>query len=46
MPEWTPFLRDWFKEQQINEGVAVLAEGPSSEDPCGNHRIEFINLSL
>ena len=46
LPEWTPFLRHWFKEQQINEGVAVLAEGPSSEDPNGNHRIEFLNLSL
>jgi len=46
LPEWTPFLRNWFKEQQINEGVAVLAQGPSSEDPCGNHRIEFLNLSL
>jgi len=46
LPEWTPFLRSWFKEQQITEGVAVLAQGPSAEDPCGNHRIEFINLSL
>jgi pyruvate kinase len=46
LPEWTPFLRDWFKQQQITEGVAVLAQGPSSEDPCGNNRIEFLNLSL
>ncbi len=46
LPEWSPFLRDWFKTNHINEGVAVLAQGPSKENPCGNHRIEFMNLSL
>ncbi len=46
LAEWTPFLRDWFKEQQVTEGIAVLAQGPSEEYPCGNHRIEFIDLSL
>jgi pyruvate kinase len=46
LAEWTPFLRSWFKEQQIQEGVAVLAQGPSLEHPCGNHRIEFMDLSL
>ncbi|MFK5893487.1 MAG: pyruvate kinase [Pseudomonadota bacterium] len=46
LAEWTPFLRDWFKQQQIHDGVAVLAQGPSKEYPCGNHRIEFLNLSL
>ena len=46
LAEWTPFLRDWFREQQMLEGVAVLAQGPSPEYPCGNHRIEFMDLSL
>ncbi len=44
--EWTPFLRKWFKEQQINEGVALLAQGPSPEYPCSNHRLDFIDLGL
>jgi pyruvate kinase len=44
--EWTPYLREWFKQQQINEGMAVLTQGPSAEYPCGNHRIEFVDLSL
>lgn len=46
LPEWSPFLRDWFKNNHITEGVAVLAQGPSKENPCGNHRIEFMDLSL
>lgn len=46
LAEWTPFFREWFREQQQNEGVAVLAQGPSPEYPCGNHRIEFMDLSL
>jgi len=44
--EWTPFLRAWFNEQQINEGVALLAQGPSPEYPCSNHRLDFIDLGL
>ncbi len=46
LPEWSPFLRDWFRNNHITEGVAVLAQGPSKENPCGNHRIEFMDLSL
>ncbi|MCW8929710.1 MAG: pyruvate kinase [Gammaproteobacteria bacterium] len=46
LEEWTPFLRNWFREKQINEGVALLAQGPSPEHPCGNHRLEFIDLEL
>jgi len=46
LAEWTPFLRQWFRDQQEYQGVAVLAQGPSPEYPCGNHRIEFIDLSL
>lgn len=44
--EWTPFLREWFRKQQITEGIAVLAQGPSPKYPCGNHRVEFMDLSL
>jgi pyruvate kinase len=46
LPEWTPFLRDWFKEQQITEGFVIIAQGPSPEHPLTNHRMGFIDLSL
>ncbi len=46
LEEWTPFIRNWFSEQQINEGIALLAQGPSPEHPCSNHRLDFIDLSL
>lgn len=46
LAEWTPFLRDWFKEQDINEGFAILAQGPSPEHPLNNHRMGFIDLNL
>ncbi len=46
LDEWTPFLRQWFNEQLIKEGFALLAQGPSPEHPCSNHRLEFIDLSL
>ncbi len=46
LPEWTPFLRDWFKEQQITEGFVIIAQGPSPEHPLANHRMGFIDLSL
>ncbi len=46
LPEWTPFLREWFKEQQVIEGFAILAQGPSAEHPLTNHRMGFIDLSL
>jgi len=46
LDEWTPFLREWFKEQAINSGFAIIAQGPSPEHPLSNHRMGFIDLSL
>ncbi len=46
LADWTAFLRDWFHLQHMKEGVAVFAQGPSPENPEGNHRIEFLDLSL
>ncbi|WP_198263603.1 pyruvate kinase [sulfur-oxidizing endosymbiont of Gigantopelta aegis] len=46
MAEWTPFLRRWYQEQGIYEGIVLLAQGPSPEYPCSNHRLEFIDLGL
>jgi pyruvate kinase len=44
--DWTPFLRDWMREQGVTGGIAVLTQGPSEQNPCGNHRIEIVDLSL
>ncbi len=46
LSEWTPFLREWFKEQQVNRGFAIIAQGPSPEHPLTNQRMGFIDLSL
>lgn len=45
-PEWTPFLREWFREHGVTDGFAIIAQGPSAEQPLSNHRMEFIDLSL
>ncbi|MCK5696902.1 MAG: pyruvate kinase [Gammaproteobacteria bacterium] len=44
--EWTPYLRGWFKDQEIIEGFAILAQGPSLENPLSNHRMGLIDLNL
>ena len=46
LDEWTPFSREWFKDQAINSGFAIIAQGPSIEHPLSNHRMGFIDLSL
>ncbi|MDJ0738493.1 MAG: pyruvate kinase [Gammaproteobacteria bacterium] len=44
--DWTPFLREWIRGQGVASGLAVLAQGPSEQYPCGNHRMEIVDLSL
>lgn len=44
--DWTPFVRRWMGDHGIGSGLAVLAQGPSEEYPCGNHRMELVDLSL
>lgn len=44
--DWTPFVREWMRRGGIQDGVALLAQGPSKEYPCGNHRMEIVDLSL
>ncbi len=44
--DWTPYLREWLQECGLTSGLAVLAQGPSDEYPCGNHRMEIVDLSL
>ncbi|MCB1786517.1 MAG: pyruvate kinase [Gammaproteobacteria bacterium] len=46
LADWTPYVRDWAHRQGFDRGIAVLAQGPSEEYPCGNHRMEIVDLSL
>jgi hypothetical protein len=44
--DWTPYLRDRMRGQGFREGVAILTQGPSRAFPCGNNRLEIVNLAL
>jgi pyruvate kinase len=43
-PDWSAFTRHWLREQGVREGLAILTQGPSQENPCGNHRMELLEL--
>jgi pyruvate kinase len=42
--DWGECVRRWLAEQGITEGLALLAQGPSAQNPCGNHRMEIVEL--
>ncbi len=42
--DWTPFCRNWLREQGYHSGVAVLTQGPSPENPEATHRMEIAVL--
>ena len=42
--DWSDFARQWLADQGIDEGLALLTQGPSEEYPCGNHRLEIMEL--
>ena len=42
--DYSPFVRTWLKEQEIEGDIAVLTEGPSWKHPGTNHRMEIIDL--
>ncbi len=42
--DWNGFAHRWLEEQGALEGVALLTQGPSPENPCGNHRMEILEL--
>jgi pyruvate kinase len=44
LADWTRFVRDWLAEHSIGDGLVLLTQGPSEEYPCGNHRLELIEL--
>jgi pyruvate kinase len=44
LADWTTFARDWLRGMGLTTGLAVLTQGPSAENPCGNHRMEIVEL--
>ncbi len=45
LPDWSEYVRCWLADKGINDGLALLTQGPSEEHPCGNHRLEIMELS-
>jgi pyruvate kinase len=43
-PEWSAFTRRWLAEQGVTEGQVLLTQGPSARNPCGNQRMEILEL--
>ena len=42
--DWSAFARRWLADQGIVDGQALLTQGPSASNPCGNHRLEILEL--
>ncbi|WP_019569180.1 pyruvate kinase [Thioalkalivibrio sp. ALE11] len=42
--DWNDFAHQWLAENGINEGLALLVQGPSEPHPSGNHRLELLEL--
>lgn len=42
--DWNAYARNWLRTHGLDADLVVLTEGPSSEHPEANHRIEIIEL--
>ena len=42
--DWEEYARSWAKGKGLKEGLLVLTEGPSPDNPDANHRLEIIDL--
>jgi pyruvate kinase len=42
--DWSAFARRWLAQQGISDGLVLLTQGPSEQNPCGNHRMEILEL--
>ena len=42
--DWTPFVREWVREQGLSGNLALLVQGPSRENPDANPRVEMISV--
>lgn len=43
--EWLPYVSDWARQNQIDDGYIVLSQGPSPEFPAATHKMEIIDLN-
>lgn len=43
--DWGTFARQWVQDKNLPNGLVVLTEGPSSNHPEANPRMEIIDLS-
>jgi pyruvate kinase len=41
---WRDFARQWLREHQIPDAMAMLVAGPSTRNPDANHRLEFLRV--
>jgi pyruvate kinase len=44
-PDWGAFARQWLIDQGFTDGLALMTQGPSERNPCGNHRMEILDLN-
>jgi len=42
--DWTGYVRDQLAVLHMDTGMVLLTQGPSAENPRGNHRLEIIEL--
>jgi len=42
--DWSGFARTWLATHGIRDGLVLLTQGPSAENPRGNHRLEILEL--
>ena len=43
--DWSPFIRRWCADRNIEDGEILLTQGPSPQHPCSNHRLEIVELN-
>jgi len=44
--DWTPYVRRRMHQHGLTQGKAILTQGPSQAFPCGNNRMEIVDLTL
>ncbi len=42
--DWNQYAGQWLRSEGMEDGLIVLTEGPSPDNPSRNHRVEFIDL--
>jgi pyruvate kinase len=42
--DWRSYIKGWMQDQEVDGGLVVLTEGPSTKHPEANNRMEIIDL--